>query len=229
MTVTMTADTLPIPRPQDLELMQHFAAHTYNRLSVAGLTDELWQTLFRGDPAIKNRTFTSFRSALDGINQDNCHAVFAFAVLAMVYAVASPSAGAIRPRSKILDGAAVPATSSRELPTIAVEGWDWIIEGPFGDFLDMDQCIKLADVRDGDEALFTRLNNLNNSLLSGVDPLGHATITTVIELMGRVFRGDIDLLFGLRALGYIFETPQPVMEGGQHGRDTGCRDDQRTT
>ncbi|KAJ9653884.1 hypothetical protein H2198_006993 [Neophaeococcomyces mojaviensis] len=133
--------------------------------------------------------FASFRHALDEIDKDNCHAVFAFSVMAMVFAIGTPLPYPVSSNTVVMDKMFVLYEFLHGISTITEASREWIGDGPFGDFTDMKNRMKWNDVDDRDQALLKRLHGLNHALLAVVDPCAHAAIKSAIDGLEMTFRG----------------------------------------
>jgi len=137
----------------------------------------------------QNRGFADFSEALSNINEANCHSIFAFSVIAMIFAIASPQDLTISNNSKDLDRVLLLCDLLQGIGTVAVAGWQWIKEGPFGMFLDIDQSISLGDLGVEDEDMINRLHKFNDKFLALIDPTAHITIASAINLLEKCSRG----------------------------------------
>ncbi|KEF52495.1 uncharacterized protein A1O9_11337 [Exophiala aquamarina CBS 119918] len=136
----------------------------------------------------QNRGFTGFSEALSNIDETNCHAMFAFAVIAMIFAIASPQDVATS-NNKDFDRVILLCDFMQGIATVAVVGWQWIKEGPFAMFLDIDNSIALEDVNAEDEEIINRLHKFNDKFLAVVDPTAHMTIASAITVLEKCIRG----------------------------------------
>lgn len=142
--------------------------------------------------------FSAFREALlNQIGPDNCHAMMAFSIIAMVYAMAPSNTS---PSSTVVERMLVLENFLQCIGTISDAGWEWLLTGPFGIFLDINTRIQLDDPQDDDQRLLERLRQINNGSLRLVDPSGHQTIEATMQVLERTYRGGELLVLGFLAL-----------------------------
>lgn len=134
----------------------------------------------------QERAFGAFHDVLDKIGPDNCNAMMAFSIIAMVFAMATPNTG---PETKVVDRMLVLLSFLQCIGTISAAGWEWLHDGPFGIFLDIDTRIELDDPQEEDQRLLQRLRQINDASLSLVDPSRHETIEATIQFLERTYRG----------------------------------------
>lgn len=150
----------------------------------------------------QDTAFLTFQDELDRIGPDNCHAMMAFSVIATVYAIATPD---VFPNGKVVDRVMVLLSFVQGIGTIADAGREWITNGPFGLFLDIESRIQLDPLNNADERLLERLRRINDTSLKLVDPSGHWTITSAIDLLEKTFQGgDLMVLAWLCMCGSSF-------------------------
>lgn len=137
----------------------------------------------------QNHGFAAFSETLSNINETNCHSMFAFAVIAMIFAIASPQDVTTSNNNKSLDRVVLLCDFLQGIATVAVAGWQWIKEGPFGMFLDIDNSIALGDLNAEDEDMINRLHKFNDKFLALIDPTAHMTIASAINLLEKCIRG----------------------------------------
>jgi hypothetical protein len=202
--------------------MHHYTAHTYQSLSVVGITDATWQ-LFVPRQALTHRfllhglmglaalhlantttlaeereayvrltqtyqdsAFRLFSESLDNIGPGNCDAMMAFSIMAMVFATAMPKALA---DTSVLDRTFALLSFLQGIGTVTEAGREWLVDGPFGLFLDIDSRIPLEVPSGEDEAMLARLRRINDGAVGLVDPAGYDAIELAISRLERTFRG----------------------------------------
>ncbi|KAK5049305.1 hypothetical protein LTR84_004234 [Exophiala bonariae] len=142
----------------------------------------------------QSQGFAAFSEALSKLDENNCHSLFAFAVIAMIFALASPqhittSTSLDNDNTADCQRVFILCDFLQGITTVAVAGWQWIKDGPFGVFLDLDNNITLHSLDAEDEDMLKRLHKFNDTLLAVVDPLAHMTITSSIHLLEKCIRG----------------------------------------
>ena len=137
----------------------------------------------------QQNAFSLFKNQLHHVNNYNCHALFAFAVLAMVFAVGpAPQTSAMSPAA-MMERIFVLADFLQGIGTVTELGREWIVDGPFGDLADIANRLQPLDLTEDDQRLLTRLRQLNDSFLEVVDPTAHASIRASIDVLEMAFRG----------------------------------------
>jgi Fungal specific transcription factor domain len=85
----------------------------------------------------QNRAFGSFREALGNLTKDNCHAVFAFSVIAMMSAIISTRFAEDRNQKDPFESILLIFELLEGIRLVSKSGREWLEPGPFGPVFDL--------------------------------------------------------------------------------------------
>lgn len=142
--------------------------------------------------------FAAFSAALPHFDKSNCHAMFAFSIFAMIFAIAAPPDPATPPSQpqKALDRVFTLFNFLNSIGTIAATGWVWMSDGPFGPYFDIDNRIEVSPLSVQDREMLSRLRKLNDNLLAFLDPSGCSAVTQALDALQKVMGTGEMLVMG---------------------------------